>query len=633
MRGRGRLLWRALVLVASALMLGIAAACGAALGRLTPSGSPSVTTSGTGDVPSSTRVPTSTPLPSLTAPPLPTIPSGAQNYFVLALDDSGYSHLFAYAPPAGDGSASLPLLRLTAGPWDDTAPALSPDGTRIAFASRRNGYQDLYVLNLETGETSRVTDTPEYDSHPSWSPDGQWIAFESYLGDSLEIMIKSVVDLSQPGIQLTDDPAADHSPAWSPVGRVVAFVSTRSGDSDIWLADLDASDNRFSDISNSPASAETSPAWSPDGQWLAWASSGAADRFGGIYALNLAQAGAASSAGAPGLPARWLGNGDLPAWGSTGDLAARLYTPNSNALTAYHVDGTPAFAPVPFSSEIYGLNWRAFRLPDPLPDLIQQAATAGVSPLYLATRTAGEDLPPGRVDTVRLDQVQAPYPELHDDVDEAFEALRQRVTQETNWDALASLENAFIPLTTALDPGLAQDWLYTGRAFALNPLSMNADWMVIVREDVEGQTYWRLYLRPQAQDGSQGEPLHAVPWDLNARYSLDPTAYDQGGALMSQVPPGYWLDFTVLGRRYGWERLPALPDWRTYARGARFNEFAMTSGLTWHEAMMQLYPPDILITPTVIVPPTRTPTRTPLFYRSPTPTPSPTPRPTFTTTP
>jgi TolB protein len=102
---------------------------------------------------------------------------------------------------------------------------------------------------------------------------------------------------------------------------------------------------------------------------------------------------------------------------------------------------------------------------------------------------------------------------------------------------------------------------------------------------------------------------------------------------MAQVPSGYWVDFTSLARRYGWERLPALPDWRTYARGARFNEFALTSSLTWHEAMLQLYPPDILITPTAIIAPTRTPTRTPRFYRSPTPAPSATPRPTFTTTP
>jgi TolB protein len=566
--------------------------------------------------------------------PLPTIPAGAQDYFILSLDDNGYAHLFAYAPPmaGSDAPGGLPLLRLTTGNWDDTTPSLSPDGTRIAFASRRNGYQDLYILDLQTGETARLTDTPEFDSHPSWSPDGQWIVFESYLDGSLDVLIKSTVDPSQAVIRLTDDPGADHSPVWSPVGRQVAFVSTRGGDSDIWLANLDQPDGgRFANLSQSPRSTEAWPAWSPDGNWLAWASSGAEDTFGGIHVLETS---AVALSGLDGTAvSHRLASGDLPTWGSSGRLAARFATPNSNALTAYDLSGTPVFVPIAFASEIYGLDWRAFRLPNPLPQGILQAATAGTAPLYASARGESEGLPPGRVDTVPLEEVQAPYPELHDDVDEAFAALRERVTAETNWDALASLENAFIPLTTALEPGLDQDWLYTGRAFALNTLSLGAGWMVIAREDMEGQTYWRLYLRPQAQDGSQGEPLHSLPWDLDARYSLDPSAYDDGGGTMPEVPTGYWVDLTSLARRYGWQRLPALPNWRSYVRGARFSEFALTSGLTWQEAMLQLYPPDIFITPTAVIPPTRTPTRTPLFYRSPTPTLQPTPRPTFTPSP
>jgi len=616
MRFSPHALARLVILACASTALIIASACGTALAGSTeppdpsPSAPPSV-------VP--TAGPTSTPYPTLTPPPLPTIPAGAQDYFILSLDDNGYAHLFAYAP------GSLPLLRLTNGNWDDTAPALSPDGTQIAFASRRNGYQDLYILDLQTGDTTRLTDTPEYDSHPSWSPDGQWIAYETYRDDNLDIAIRSTVDPQQPVVYLTDDMAADHSPAWSPEGRQIAFVSTRNGDSDVWLANLDQPGaGRFVDLSNNPTSSEAAPAWSPDGRWLAWASSGSDNAFSGIYSLDITQ---------PGMPAHWLASGDSPAWGSSGNLAARLATTNSNALSAYGLSGNPAFAPIPFASEIYGMDWRAFRLPDPLPPSIQQAATAGTAPLYVPTRTGGESLPAGRVDTVPLEDVQAPYPELHDDVDEAFTALRDRVIQETHWDALASLENAFIPITTALDPGLGQDWLYTGRAFSLNPLPMGAGWMLVAREDIEGQTYWRLYLRPQAQDGSEGEPLHALPWDLDARYNLDPASYDQGGQLMTSVPPGYWVDFTALARRYGWERLPALPNWRSFVRGARFNEFALTSGLTWHEAMLQLYPVDIFITPTGVVPATRTPTRTPLFYRSPTPTLSPTPRPTFTPSP
>jgi TolB protein len=181
------------------------------------------------------------------------------------------------------------------------------------------------------------------------------------------------------------------------------------------------------------------------------------------------------------------------------------------------------------------------------------------------------------------------------------------------------LENAFVPLTTSLDPGYEEDWLYTGRAFAINSLMTNAGWMLAVREDFGAQTYWRLYIRAQLQDGSLGEPLHNTPWDLGARYKLDPQIYEQGGTY-SEVPPGYWVDVTSLANQYGWQRLPALPNWRTFYRGARFTEFALTGGLDFYSAMLELYPSDILVTPTRLLPPTLTPTRTPTSTPSPIPT-------------
>lgn len=153
--------------------------------------------------------------------------------------------------------------------------------------------------------------------------------------------------------------------------------------------------------------------------------------------------------------------------------------------------------------------------------------------------------------------------------------------------------------------------------------------MAIIREDFGQQTYWRIFLRTTAQDGSQGAPLTQVPWDFSARTG-DPDAYENGGRLASSIPSGYWFDLTSLAIQYGWERLPALTNWRTYYAGARFNELAFTQGLDWQTAMLQLYPPEVLVTPTEVIPPTRTPTRTPMWYRSPTPTSTPTSRPTNT---
>lgn len=107
-----------------------------------------------------------------------------------------------------------------------------------------------------------------------------------------------------------------------------------------------------------------------------------------------------------------------------------------------------------------------------------------------------------------MDDVQAPFPQLHDLIDNSFKIYRDHIILEAGWDVLASIENAFVPLTTNLEPGLEEDWLYTGRAFAINTLMTDAGWMVVLREDVGAQTYWRIYVRANTQDGSFGKPIH-----------------------------------------------------------------------------------------------------------------------------
>jgi dipeptidyl aminopeptidase/acylaminoacyl peptidase len=77
----------------------------------------------------------------------------------------------------------MPLTRLTNGDWDDITPAPSPDGTKIAFASNRLGHWDLFLMDLASGELTRLTDTPEYEGAPTWSPDGTFLAYETYLNE------------------------------------------------------------------------------------------------------------------------------------------------------------------------------------------------------------------------------------------------------------------------------------------------------------------------------------------------------------------------------------------------------------------------------------------------------------------
>ncbi len=546
----------------------------------------------------------------------PAVFSDFPGIFILSLNEGEHAHLFAYSP------IDQPLLRLTNGPWDDIAPALSPDGTKIAFASNRSGYWDLYLLEIKSGETTRLTNTQAYDGAPSWSPDGAWLASETYYNNSLEIVVQPINDSSQEAVRLTSDPAADHSPAWAPVGRQLAFVTTRNGNSEIYLADLEnAGSSRFTNISNTPLTNETHPIWSWDGSKLAWAANSYNGQPSGIYVWEEAH---------PDIPATRIGEGDRAAWNQRGDsLLVMIEGGSANYLSAYSLDGNLLLQPWQLPGTLNGMLWLPEPLPETLPSTYQDAANVTPIPLWDVARSTPEALSV-RENLVELADIQAPFPQLHDEVDESFEALRAATSQKTGWDALANLENAFIPLTTSLDPGMNNDWLYTGRAFSLNPLIANAGWMVVSRHEIGQGTYWRIYLHTQAQDGSQGMPLRDPLWDLSARYNLDPASYEAGGQF-GTVPSGYWVDFTALAQNFSWQRVPALSNWRNFYRGTRFTQFVQNNGLSWYEAMLDLYPPEILLTPTPVLPPTATPTTTPIPTNTPIPTRTPvTPLPTST---
>jgi TolB protein len=610
-------------------------------GLLGPSDTPTMPTRTSTSTASQTATlrPSDSPtvLPSETPSPAPVTPSPQpistltfdQGLLILALDEGDNTHLFAYQPQESGSGQPLMLTRLTSGPWDDINPALSPDGQTIAFASNRSGYWDIYLLNLGSGGITRLTDTLEYDGAPCWSPDNQWLAYETYSAENMEIKIQSVIN---PGdaVLLTNSTEADSSPTWSPLGRQIAYVSNRSGENEIWLADLDkAEEDRFIDISNDPKGPDVHPAWSPDGNSLVWV--GEQDGIRSIFLKKLS-ASEAQSTPQPISDLRNVGSGDWPAWSPDGELILTvLNSPNHTYLTAY-----PAYYPglvfptLELPGGVSGLSWGSIRLNSSLQSVYQQSSQATPTALFEPMLASPPDDNGGRYLVMPLAGVTAPNPFLHDLVDESFGALRKRIASEAGWDFLSNLENAYVPITSPLDPGMGNDWLYTGRAFALDTLPMDAGWMMVLREDFGGQTYWRVYIKPLYQDGSVGIPLHDAPWNFEARNDGNANAYEQGGDQMSSIPSGYWIDFTQVALAYGWERMPALTNWTAFFPAARFNEFAATGGLDWKSAMLQLYPPEVMITPSPVVPPTRTPTSTLRWYESPTPTATATTRPTFT---
>lgn len=587
-------------------------------------------------LPSNTsQPPTPTLVPSPTAEPVSSITTESASdpnpypdgVIVLSLADGYYKHLFAYHP------SDLSLTHLTNHPWDDIHPAVSPDGSRLAYSSRRNGFWDIYIFNFEDGSSTRVTDSLAYDGNPTWAPDGQWLGYESYKNGNLDIYIQSLTDLSLPPVQLTSDPAPDFNPAWSPLGDEIAFVSSRSGESEIWTAAIDQLDNRFKNISRSPDSQDSNPAWSPDGSLLGWTSN-----------MNSSQKVVIASIHEPGDFREIIGNGNRLVWSPDGrKILMELAAPNSTSIAAINSTSYQVMIPaIPIETEIFGMDWRSGEFGKLVsPYFLQE--TVGLTSLRTED-PAKRAIDPvtGRTVLTALDQVNAPHALLSDSVDESFAALRTEIARLSGWDVLGNLENAYLPLTDPSYPGSFDDWLPTGLAFAINPLPLQAGWMAIQKEDIGGEVYWRLYIKTRYQDGSQGMPLEFAAWDLDARSSGNPQAYEEGGAA-STVPEGYWVDFSELANRFGWYRLPALNNWQSFYSGARFNQFAYTRGMKWETAMLELYPPELVHQPTRVPTITSTPTSTsvPLNSRTATaqaggrllaPT-NPNPRPTWTPAP
>jgi TolB protein len=548
-----------------------------------------------------------------TAPPSPTFTTAPTRIsslgaLIYAARNAGHTHLWAYTP--GDATA----VQLTKGDWDDRNPAVSPDGKSIAFSSNRDGTWDLYLFELRTGGVRRLTDTLGFEGHPSWSPDGLWLACEFYYDGDFNIWIIPVNGGQSP-IQLTSHPAMDLSPSWDPNGRRIAFISYRDGHPDVFLADLENPDNRFRNLTNTSNVIERNPVFSPDGSRIAYSVDSQGLNLILIQDLNDLS-----------KPPDIVSQARAAAWSPDGRYLATVL---SNAIetflqvTSLTGQGISTVGYPPLNG-IQSLDWSEHSLPGEV--YVRELNNSTSTPLFVPSAIPEAS---GRLSLVELPDVIAPHPTLSDAVDEAFNALRKRTAAELGWDFLGDLENAFVGINDPLPPGYAyNDWLYTGRAFAFQQTAVQAGWVELIREDYGGHTYWRVFVRTALQDGSIGEPLRSLPWDFSTRHTGDPHAYDQGGSLRSSIPEGYFVDFTQLAADYGFERLPALTDWRTFYPSARFNEFVRTDGLDWTSAMLEIYPASAIVTPTPYQTPTPTPTRTPRptatpwWWRWRTPTPS-----------
>ncbi len=191
-------------------------------------------------------------------------------------------------PPAGEQAGYVP-----SGSANDFNPSISPDGTKIVFASDREGLVQLYIVRADGGgfPTALLADgcTNEY---PSWGPDGRTLYWERQCsGGHFQIMRGDLVYTGEGNLinatladvrALTGPDFDSRYPRMRPDGSMIAFTAYRDGNGEIYMMDRNGAG--VTRLTENPAEDEA-PSWNTDGRILVFAS----NRRGGyqIYGLNL----------------------------------------------------------------------------------------------------------------------------------------------------------------------------------------------------------------------------------------------------------------------------------------------------------------------------------------------------------
>jgi Tol biopolymer transport system component len=155
--------------------------------------------------------------------------------------------------------------RLTNNETTDGDPVFSPDGSRIAYISNGDDDNfDIYVMNADgSGSPTRLTNNADVDFEPTFSPDGAKIAFHSRRNGNDDIYLMDAVDGgNQVGLTSDGTFAFDARPAFSRDGTKIAFWSNRAGNG-AQLYVMNAADGSRVTQITSTIGANTDPAFGP----------------------------------------------------------------------------------------------------------------------------------------------------------------------------------------------------------------------------------------------------------------------------------------------------------------------------------------------------------------------------------
>jgi len=157
-----------------------------------------------------------------------------------------------------DGSENL---QLTDTGWNEH-PQFSPDGSRIVFLSDRDGNLEIYVMNINGTNQTRLTNSEEKETAPRWSPDGSKIAFQREVPE-WQLFIMDVNGSN--AFQVTEDFQPSIVYNWSHDGTQIVFTGIRGVE--IYTVNTDGSNSTRLTFSNSH---DVDPSFSPDDSKIVW---------------------------------------------------------------------------------------------------------------------------------------------------------------------------------------------------------------------------------------------------------------------------------------------------------------------------------------------------------------------------
>ena len=316
-------------------------------------------------------------------------PSSAGQIFSIGKDGSGYSPIrdFSFTTGLEAYGPYGRLFRTASGtiygtteytdvafPWYGTAFAISPtplpSPSKVAFTSGRDGNQEIYLMNPDGTNQTRLTTNPAFDYFPSLSRDGSKITFVSDRDGNDEIYVMNVDGTNQ--TRLTNSGgAANTEPAFSPDGRRIVFASARDGNYEIYVMNVNGTNQTR--LTNNAGDFDGHPSFSPDGSRIVFFT----DRdFNNneIYVMNADgtnQTRLTNNTESDDRPA-FSPDGTKIVFRRHGSTNSEIYLMNANGTNAINLTNNPAFDEYPsFSpdgakiafmsardgnSEIYSMN-------------------------------------------------------------------------------------------------------------------------------------------------------------------------------------------------------------------------------------------------------------------------------------